>query len=634
MIIRQGPSPNTVPWKTGGGHYFVLVGEDSSGTLYTVDSASRSVRDRYINSGGIDAFVNCVGSSIREILVPDQAPDGSVVTNSEGTAEFTGFEGGETVVAPVTGEVIEYGTTKRKNIEVEKAKENDQLVEDIELAEEEVGFIKIRVLGNKVWKQSRSKEGCGYFSGTPTKQVENAITAQDVEDNKAGEWLDNKYGEEYLKTLGYDYFWQEYNDAGIGDYILYLEGFDVSDIGVSGNKKENITKLGEFIKTLEDDSDALDNPDELANNYTTQYTVSNLLDDKREYELKVAEEAKKKAAYTITKDGKIYIKEGAAIGKTYKADSEFIKEIEIEEPESEEENNNEQNNNAQNNPANPTPDPNAPADQNDPNAQPENTGPYTVGNYLKMIFRDTDQQVVENVEEYVETEEAAKSTSEVEWELLYFLPYESGPIGKPGSGPEAVNTTSGATTGNFDVGIIQWTTNNRYNHVGEFCKKAAERNPSLCGDLTKYASMDQNQIRQQSVRDDMQNTFTEICNKDREGFLQVQTEIAKEEYLGPITLKNPWLAESPLVVQGTIMSVTVLKGAETDIPLIQGNDSGNIATAIAKIAGSKLDLSPRRRGQGNAANDILNKKVSESEIKEWVNTKVSPASASDNWGEH
>lgn len=340
--------------------------------------------------------------------------NGVAGTNSAGTteeqAEFAGFEGGETVVSPVTGEVVEYGTVTRKNIETSKIETDG---ENANNQYEEVGFIKIRLLGNKDWAQSKSKEGCQYFTGLSKSSIQGSITGNDVDEGNATSWLEGQYTEEQLQTLGYDYFWEEYNDAGIGDHYLYIEGFDVSDINVSGGgknvpqNKENIQTLAEFISSLENNDEESEEDSGLTNSYSTQYTVPNLLDDKREFELKIAEAAKEKAAFTYTKDGKVYIKEGAAIGKTYASDSDFIKEIEIEEPETEEEEGNNNQDQTQNNPT---------VDENDQNTttveEDENTGPYKVGNYLRIIFRDTGDQVVENVEDYVEKSEKMNQQTE------------------------------------------------------------------------------------------------------------------------------------------------------------------------------------------------------------------------------
>ncbi len=289
---------------------------------------------------------------------------GTASGSTPASAEFTGFEGGETVVAPVSGLVEKYGTVTR------------QKIKDGEEQDVEVGFIKIRILGKE--------EGKVKTGGTISGVTHQAISANDVENNNPGSWLETTYSEEQLDKLGYDYFWEEYNNAGIGDYVVYLEGFDVSDITamtgteIKGKKKANITALHKYIKG---DAD---------NNYTTSYAVPNLLDDTREYELKIEESAKEKAAFTFKKDDLIYIKEGAAIGKTFPEDSDFMEELQIDLPE----------------PTNPS----TPDDTEEPTEEEEEARPYKVGNYLRMMLRDEKDEIVENVEEYVEIDKPGGSS--------------------------------------------------------------------------------------------------------------------------------------------------------------------------------------------------------------------------------
>ena len=254
------------------------------------------------------------------IRIPPNEMTYNGMTGSNGVgsitmANFDGYEGGEPVLAPVTGEVIKYGTVKRKNLETEQ--------------DEEVGFIKIRVLGNQEALLGATN-GCTYFSDE-----------------------------------GYNYFWEEYTEASITNHVLYIEGFDVSKVlggegasecGVDG---PNIAKLRDYIKQ-EDGKD-----DDGECNYTTEYKVPDLAEeglsqkekDKRQ-EKYDKEKAKEGAAYTIEEGKKIYIKEGAVIGHTYTEDKANMED--------------------------------------------------GVGNYMRLIFRDADDQVVENVEHYMEVEEATQ----------------------------------------------------------------------------------------------------------------------------------------------------------------------------------------------------------------------------------
>lgn len=223
-------------------------------------------------------------------------------------ANFEGYQGEEAVLAPVTGEVIKYGTVKRKNLETG--------VED-----EEVGFIKIRVLGNE---EAVPGSTCKYFG--------------DDDDLK-----------------GYNYFWEEYTEASITDHVLYIEGFDVSKV-LGGTGDEDCSIKGGNISALS--SYIVDHKDTECS-YSTEYEVPKMADETRMETLLKQEKAKEKAVYTTNVGDKIYIKEGAVIGHTY----------------------------------------------------PEGTNTVDgVGNYMRLIFRDVDDQVVENVEEYMEIEEPVISS--------------------------------------------------------------------------------------------------------------------------------------------------------------------------------------------------------------------------------
>lgn len=216
-----------------------------------------------------------------------------------------------------------------------------------------------------------------------------------------------------------------------GDHILYLEGFDISDIlGGSpgddfskGKADKNIEKLCKYIE-------AEDTP----NNYATQYEVPNLLDDRKEFELNIAEEAKKAADYTFTKQveekgetkTRYYIKEGAVIGKTFSSDPDenggITKETKVEiidqkaekkkqEEDAKDNNKNNENNNDQN------------SSQDEENDGPETRKKkFALGNYMRIMLRDTDDEVVENVEEFVETGEGGGKGIDTEFpeEFLYW----------------------------------------------------------------------------------------------------------------------------------------------------------------------------------------------------------------------
>ncbi len=280
------------------GHVNIYAG---NGMIYDAGSTSSMKNSPRNVSSGRPA------SSVRGYIeIPNNKMTYNGVTGIGGSvtmATFDGYEGGEAVLAPVTGEVIKYGTVKRKNLETG--------VED-----EEVGFIKIRVLGNE---EALPGSTCNYFGDDDKKK-------------------------------GYNYFWEEYVEAGITNHVLYIEGFDVSQV-LGDNGDRNCSVSGPNIGKLRDYINASDSE----NNYSTKYQVPRLVDEKKMERLEKQEKAKKDAVYTIEQGDKIYVKEGAVIGHTYTQDKVNMVD--------------------------------------------------GVGNYMRVIFRDVDDQVVENVENYMEIDE-------------------------------------------------------------------------------------------------------------------------------------------------------------------------------------------------------------------------------------
>ena len=316
-------------------------------------------------------------------------------TEEEGEPEY--------VIAPATGKVLKYGTITRKNL----VTGND----------EEVGYIKIKLLEEKLGDYKKGE--CNAF-------VRNHKTIEPVGENdkfSPSEWLEDNYSEDELKVLGYDYFWQEYYNDGLNGTVLYLEGFDISD--VLGDNQESSAGT---IQALYDYIMPADDADAPPNGYATGYVIPNLLDNTKEAQIKVEEEAKKQAAYAYTDtNGDIYIKEGAVIGKTYSSDPEknggitVEKEYDVLDLESitggttvennadTEQNKNDENKSESNNDTTTN-------EQNTENSNviapedlPTKKEKFNVGNYMRIMLRDTHDEVIEDVEEYIEKKVASKS---------------------------------------------------------------------------------------------------------------------------------------------------------------------------------------------------------------------------------
>ncbi len=530
------------------GHVQFIYSIEEDGTIITYDCGSSSHwvtanREGYISNFTRGDSKNRPGKIIR-IENPSTKKELNKFEGYAGSIAATENEEAkpEYVLAPVTGEVLKYGTTERKNLETGKT--------DI------VGYIKIRALGNKERKLvgNNAKYKFGRVEDDEKKEIYGDYLTKD----DALGWLDEAYGDQAEEgekptkrdKVGYDYFWEEYKNAGISDNVIYIEGFDVSDIlgediagtpeappqNESKSQKSYIQKLSKYIsgESATDDNPAPQNA------YSTTYTVPNLLDDNREFALKIGEQAKEDAVYTFSQGSgskqRIYIKEGAVIGKTYQDGDKRVcqnkKLTVLTEEEKQKAQEDTETLAAEVTTSKKTG--NNLGTSSDNNVETEKKK-FAIGNYIRVIMRDTDDQVVDHVDEYFERleegQEVKKSDTDVDFEFFYFLPKEGGAIDISGSGPEEVSIKSW-NSNEMAAGIIQWTSllnTGMNNIVDKLCKRAYELDSDLCKELKAFTSMNVQQIF--NSEEDLQAAFTTICQRDRDAFFNLQAEIAKEGFL-------------------------------------------------------------------------------------------------------
>ena len=166
---------------------------------------------------------------------------------------YEGYEPYQDVVSPITGEIIEAGKTKIKNIQTG--------------VDEEVGYVKIRAL------------------------------------EKAD--LDSYFKTDQEGYEGYQYFYDEYDRAGVTGYILYIEGFDLRIVDESLNLQTGDEAIWD------------DGEDNVRNSYTKN-EYDDVLSPDIKAELEEKEKMREEALATIkTSDGKLFVKEGTVLGKTY-----------------------------------------------------------------------------------------------------------------------------------------------------------------------------------------------------------------------------------------------------------------------------------------------------------------------------
>ena len=240
--------------ESGDVHHMQIIKEIApNGDIITYDCGKATHwESKYINGFRWNGFASGADA-------PD-AP-GKIIRIENASKQFTGFDGYENVVSPITGEIIEAGTTKIENLETK--------------VEEEVGFVKIR-----------------------------AINKSDVE-----AYIDAD-NDDYR---GYKYFYEAYNLAGITDYILYIEGFDVRIVDENLNFTNDEALMGEIT----DENGHKTSTGEIANFYTREVydsAISKKSREKLEKRQDVMEQAK---PYIQTSDGKFFVKAGTVLGKTY-----------------------------------------------------------------------------------------------------------------------------------------------------------------------------------------------------------------------------------------------------------------------------------------------------------------------------
>ena len=372
---------------------------------------------------------------------------------------------------------------------------------------------------------------------------------------------------------GYDYFYDEYQGVCDG-FVLYIEGFDLT-----------LFDAEEGAKAIVDSG----NEEELSQ--ATMYVankVNNLDDNVREAQAIWKEDAKSAAIPLIEIDGDLYIKEGTVIGKTTK-DPDGKDEVKPTTNEKGEE-------------------------EYEPN-----------GNYMRLIFRDLEDTIVEDVENYLPLT-SVKKTYESDWELFFWLPFESYGTDEDDCGPECFGTCSAGETA---AGIIQWTSLGDMNNiVTQFIAGCKEIDSDLCSPLTAYESWTpSNFYSDYNGAKDFQKTLHLICQKDRDGFLGVQMELAKKQYLEPILDDNSWLEDRPSCVQGAVMHLKVWGADYSWISSYQNKSDEEIVkkvrTTIANT-GSTAGPASGDETSGRAFNEpeialkILDGTASEDAVEQWV----------------
>ena len=253
-----------------------------------------------------------------------------------------------------------------------------------------------------------------------------------------------------------------------------------------------------------------------------------------------------------------------------------------------------------------------------------------IGNYVRVRMMDP-ATPIENVENYMKLDEVVESEPN-DWELFFWLPFESGGTDEDGCGPESQGSCSSGETA---VGIIQWTvltSKNMNNISSQFIEGCLSENYTLCAPLNAY----RNWSAQDFWNDwnggtkAFQKTLSEICDTDRDTFLSVQMQVAKKQYLEPLLETYPWLEQRPSCVQGAVMHLRVW-GASTDwltgyadssdeeIVLKVRNTIANTSSTAGEATGD--ESSGRAYNEPQIALEILSGAATTEDVEKWVRTR-------------
>lgn len=248
----------------------------------------------------------------------------------------------------------------------------------------------------------------------------------------------------------------------------------------------------------------------------------------------------------------------------------------------------------------------------------------TTNSDIVMYLINRENSLMEDVESYIRLSD---NNLDTDWAYFYWVPYESGGIDGEGNGPEAVGQT---TSGELAVGIAQWTTTNKsggVNNIPDFCKKAIELNSSLCAELRPFVGMSIDQVL--AAESQIRDAFQTICRKDRDGFTEVQMQVAINENLTePLTgTEREWLLDTDPILQGTYMSTnnwSTIPSRWFAVMSQSSSDEENIRALMEKactIGSTAGNLSSRWTSQYVLAMDLMNGTLDEEGLMTWIKTK-------------
>ncbi len=307
-------------------------------------------------------------------------------------------------------------------------KNNDSTRLQGETQIDKVGYAKILVLDKENYQKlekamigsTRWSSSDSFLSDSGSYKSRDLKNLSEEEINSE----DNPWSDVDRTLYGYKEFAEMYEEYGIAGHVIYIDGFKCelpaeqtqSTEGQENepNDDEPNTLTGEEIKSQYFEKVTLSNFDAQGNIIDEEQLLDSLYEKDEEFKMASKRATAKLNAENLVKDeavsslyidGLKIIKEGTVIGRTI-TDEELIVDYRGKNYEdyrtggNSSSNNNNENDDVQN----PT-DLNQPETPNEENSKPNENNDKVIGNYIRIIMRDLDKTVVENVEDYMKLDE-------------------------------------------------------------------------------------------------------------------------------------------------------------------------------------------------------------------------------------
>ncbi len=515
-----------------------------------------------------------------------------------------------------------------------------------------VGYARIMVLNKEVfeildssidhrWRSSNDQQGLLSENG----QFYDMVTTEDELDeltDDESDFLDET-------VYGYKEFAEMYEKFKIAGHYIYIDGFKCE---LPDPKFIDTDEDGE----LSDEEGNPDGEDLTYDSFKISQTQINAENKKIQTAYEPAEEyklASKKATEKLNveefiktdtysalcidntgaykplenKEELIFIKEGTVLGRTY-TDKELVEERLA-------------------NGDDPQYDYEYYAPEEDPDDEEKENEDKLLGNYIMVKMLDPEKPI-ENVENYMKLDEVLPDP-ELNYEFFFWSPYEGGAWGTyekyvaeynesagtredVGQGPTIIAVDNDEAEWSIAVGIAQWTNNPGLNNLAGLCKFLGDFDPAL-GILSEYGNKDAKFFNDnlQAFKDDWHS----ICSTQDGYNKMVEGQMAyayEEEWLNSKSSYyksiSAWAQSRPMAVQGMIFSVMNwgnydCPGGKLLDPVEESKDDLSLIKALAKNCRAAFSGKYKARwdSQAQLCKDIIEGKITEEQLKEWIETK-------------